>query len=92
MKIDIILGMGFSYLFGDKKIQFEIDAESMTVEKIINEFLKINEEFHNKLKTQKILYSNKLNAVYVVDGQVVQKDFIIKKDSTLKILPAISGG
>jgi hypothetical protein len=92
MKIDIILGMGFSYLFGRKRTQFTTGAEDITVDQVIAEFLESNIEFKNRLKTQKILYSDKLKAVYVVDSQVVKPDFIIKNDVTLKILPAISGG
>lgn len=92
MKIDIILGMGFSYLFGRKRTEFTTGSEDITVDKVIAEFLESNIEFKNKLKTQKILYSDKLRAIYVVDGQVVKPDFIIKKGITLKILPAISGG
>ena len=92
MKIEIILGAGFSDLFGKKSTIFYTEASSITVERVIAEFLNTYKEFNNKLKKQKILYTNKLNAIYVVGGHVVKKDFILKNNVTLKILPAIAGG
>jgi len=92
MKVEIILGTGFSSLFGSRQTQFTTNSKSMTVKELVEQFLETNKCFKGKVKARKIFYGECLMAIYVVDGQVVQSDFIIGKDVTLKILPVVSGG
>ena len=92
MKINIIFSAGFSELLGRKSVEIDMDKESVTVKEVVDELFRSQREFYNRIVGQKLYYTDRLNAVYVVDNKVVQRDFIIKDDVTLKLLPGVAGG
>jgi molybdopterin converting factor small subunit len=90
MKIRLVFKTPFNKWFEQDETVVDIPYNS-TVRIAVNDYLK-RKEIYRIAKEKKALFMGELNAVFVVNESVVNRDYVLKENDTLTLLNMIIGG
>lgn len=92
MRVTVQLYPPFNSLFGDKFVSIEMESDIATVKDVIDQLIKYNPKFFEKMRDHNVLKNNYPDAIIVLGGQLAAYDSRVQDESVIKLLYPMCGG
>jgi len=92
MNLSFEFAAPFALVLGEKKISLTIDKDSLTLEKAIAFIFERYPESLKKLMINKMVKDGMLDAMFISNNQLLDKEAILTDGTLIKVLSPICGG